>query len=229
MTWISYAVVALIGALVGIGEIVSRNKERPALALRTLPSAAYIAINVSASTTALLLVQQLEWTFGLEADDPALDTIRILVAGFGAMAVLRSSLFVINIGGENVGVGPGALLTGLADVADAAVQRQVRDAVIAARGKLARYAMEGVDLEHAILALPTYCLALSGDVDADRQESLGADVAGLQLNATLDDRQKLILLGLTCISAFGESTVSTALEQFGETMFRKPTAGPSSS
>lgn len=219
MDWPSYLVAGGLGGLVGVTELASRYKSRPGLALLTLPGLMYAVVNVAAACGALLLVRQFGWTLGMQPADPGLPAAQVLVAGFGAMALLRSSVFVVRVGDRDVGVGPGIFLSGTMEVVDAAVARRVDQGRARIRGRLARMAMRSLDFERAVVALPTYCLALSTaalpteDVVqlAERIKSLSA--------SSLANEQKIAVLGLVCIDAFGEAIVATAVDEFGDTMF----------
>jgi hypothetical protein len=81
--------------------------------------------------------------------------------------------------------------------------------------------MKGVDFDQAVIALPTYCLALAGDVGPSGQQALALSISELR-KADIQDSQKLVLLGLECINVFGESIVLAAIQEFGETMFIGP-------
>lgn len=219
MEWVDYSIVAVLGIVVGLGELVSRYKERPVLAVANPPGIAYIAINLAAACGSLLLIREFGWNFGMEPGDDALRATQLLTAGFGAMALLRSSLFVVRVGDRDVGIGPGVVLAGMTEAADLAVQRHLRNAVVRIRGRLARIAAKGVDFDYAVVALPLYCLALSGDVSPERQQELGDQVQSLR-STELPDAQKLVVLALTCMQFFGEATVVAAIEEFGDTLAR---------
>ncbi len=85
-----YLAVALLGAGIGIGELVSRYKDHPTRALISLPGVIYIAINALASVGALGLILTYGWKFG--ADSDTVVPTRLLVAGLGSMALFRSAL-----------------------------------------------------------------------------------------------------------------------------------------
>ena len=83
-----YVAVALIGALVGFGELVARYRDAPGTALRNGAAALYVGINAAAALAALGLIHAFDWTFGAETPD-ALQWTRVLVAGFGGHGDLR--------------------------------------------------------------------------------------------------------------------------------------------
>jgi hypothetical protein len=90
-------VVGGIGAFVGTGELISRYRDAPARALRCPPALLYIAVNSAAACAAYGLVDAFDLTFGAAPGSPTRWT-RVLVAGFGAMALFRSSLFTVRVG-----------------------------------------------------------------------------------------------------------------------------------
>src|SRR5262245_19946959 len=104
----SYLVVFLIGAGVGLGELVSRYRDEPTRTIVTSPAALYVAINGGASVYALFALN----VFGVKPgdDDAQSRLLIVMAAGFGAMAVLRSALFKVRVGDDDIGVGPVAFL-----------------------------------------------------------------------------------------------------------------------
>src|SRR5437870_1536063 len=103
----TYVLVAVLGAFVGATELMSRYRDAPFLSVATWGSALYIGVNTLAAVIALFLLdtfgQQLlsSYSNGLQKD-----AVRIMIAGFGAIAFLRSSLFRIRIDQTDVGIGP---------------------------------------------------------------------------------------------------------------------------
>ena len=71
---------------------------------------------------ALLTIDAFDWTFGVQGGLPTQIT-QVFVASISSMAVLRSSVFTIRIGGSGAHAGPYALIKTLLDSADRAVDR----------------------------------------------------------------------------------------------------------
>ena len=124
MTWF-YVLVGALGAAVAIGELVSHYRDAPMRALATFPALLYIGINAGASLGALALIRAFDWKFGMNGTSSDADVrwTQTLVAGFGALAFFRSSLFIANIGGQDIGIGPSAFLQSVLDAADRGVDR----------------------------------------------------------------------------------------------------------
>ncbi|HYK05731.1 MAG TPA: hypothetical protein VE974_28540 [Thermoanaerobaculia bacterium] len=169
-TWFpdaKYFWVALFGAIVGASELVSRYRDAPERALKSIPAAIYILFNLVTSVAALRLIEIFDWLrptdtakltgIALEIAERRLITMRVLVAGFGAMTFFRSSLFLTRVGNQDVQVGPVTFLQIVLAAADRAVDR-IRGR---ARAEIAQRCMAGVNFDKALLALPTLSLALT--------------------------------------------------------------------
>jgi hypothetical protein len=204
-----YALVVLLGSLVGIAELVARYRDAPTQALETVPAFVYVAVNGVASGAALALVRIFDWDFGQGGD--AKRYIQILVAGFGAIALFRSSLFIVRAGDQDVGVGPSSFLQVMLGAADRAVDR------IRARERATSVSdvMTNVSFAKAHIALPTFCLALMQNVSADDQADLGRDIEALRGSAA-DDRAKVLALGLALMNVVGPTVLKSAVESLGD-------------
>jgi hypothetical protein len=155
-SWLDWAAVAMLGGVVGASELISRYKDHPGAAIQTWPAIFYIAINSAASVGALGLIQANRW-FGPSR------WIQILMAGVGAMAFFRTSLFVVRAGDRDVGVGPSGFLQIFLTAADRAVDRKRA----AARSDAVAAVMKDVDFDKALKALPPYCVVLMNVVGVD--------------------------------------------------------------
>src|ERR1022692_2402103 len=93
-----FVAVALLGALVGGAELVSRYRDAPRAVL------------------ALALIRGYRWTFN--ATGASQRWTQVLVGGVGAMALFRTSLFMVRAGDRDIGVGPGSFLQIFRDAAD---------------------------------------------------------------------------------------------------------------
>lgn len=219
-----YIAVALLGVLVGVGELVSRYRDEPTRALFArqgglIPALLYVTINALAALAALGLIHVFGWTFGGAAELPSTRHTQVLVAGFGAMAFFRSSLFTLRVGGQDVGVGPSSVLQIILDAADRAVDRR------RARGRSGEVSeiMRDVSFEKASEALPAYCLALMQNLSPEDQAELGRQVKALQ-PSTMDDQMKALLLGLAILNFVGMDVLESAVRALGDKIKRVPPA-----
>lgn len=116
------ALAGLFGALVAASELVSRYRDEPLLAIMSLPASTYLALNfiISASVYALLSFYEASLMPVLGGDK----LLTAVVAGFGAMAILRSKFFTFRTErGEDVAVGPDAVVAAFLSAADRGVDR----------------------------------------------------------------------------------------------------------
>jgi hypothetical protein len=204
-----YGLVVLLGSLVGTAELVARYRDAPTQALGTVPAFLYVAVNGIASGAALALVRIFDWDFGQGGD--AKRYIQILVAGFGAIALFRSSLFIVRAGDQDVGVGPSSFLQVMLGAADRSVDRiRARE-----RATSVSEVMKSVSFAKAHVALPTFCLALMQNVSPDDQADLGRDIEALR-GSSADDRAKVLALGLALMNVVGPTVLKSAVESLGD-------------
>jgi hypothetical protein len=113
---------AMLGATAGASELISRYRDEPLSAVASRAGMAYVGVNASVSALTYGLLT--EYSSSLL---PALASDRLLtsvVAGFGSMAVLRSKFFTLRTSsGEDIAVGPDAVVSAFLDAADRGVDR----------------------------------------------------------------------------------------------------------
>jgi hypothetical protein len=221
MTWF-YVLVGVLGTAVAVGELVSRYRDAPMRALATFPALIYIAINAGASLGALALIRAFDWKFGVNgtSSDAAVRWTQTLIAGFGALAFFRSSLFIVHVGDQDIGMGPSAFLQSVLDAADRGVDRTRANA----RSRLVGKVMKGLSFEKAHQSLPTYSLALMQNVPADVQVQIGGQVEKLRA-ATMPDPAKLLILGLLLMNELGGTVLESAVDGLREQIVDDPSGG----
>ena len=203
-----YVWVALFGAMIGASEIISRYRDAPAIALSAPPSIVYLCINIAASVGALALIEIFNWFAGPASIQTT--TQRVLVAGFGAMAVFRSSLFMLRVGNQDVHIGPVTFLESFLGAVDRGIDR-VRGESRAAEAK---ELMSGVNFDKAVIVLVPLCLDLMQNLSTEDGNRLIADVAKIS-GSGADPAMKSISLGLKLMNAVGDGVVRAALRTVG--------------
>jgi hypothetical protein len=207
---------AAIGALVGIGELISRYRDLPFRALLTSSAVVYVAINTTAALGALLLIRVVGWEFGIgsQPGQPSLDaTVRItqvMVAGLGAMVLLRSSLFIIRVGDEEVGVGPSAFLSAMLRACDTAVDR----ARAVARANRVNEVMKGISYAKANEPLVQISARLMQALPAEDLKEL-QDKAKAIGSLPMTEHAKALNLGLLITNYVGSAPLKAAIEALG--------------
>jgi hypothetical protein len=219
-TVLDYAAVAVLGLLVGAGELVSRYKDAPAGALRSGAAMFYMALNVAASVVALALIRVFDWRFGVTSGGAALRWTQVAVAGTAAMALFRTSLFTIHAADRDIGVGPGSFLQIFRDAADRATDRlRAR-----ARGENVSKLMEGISYDKASHGLTTYCLALMQNVPDEEQLALTKSLALLDA-AEIDPAIKVRILGLNLLNVVGPNVLTAAVNSLRKEMTEEQKSG----
>jgi hypothetical protein len=216
-----YTIVAVIGGLLGLCELISRYRDEPALVIRSGAAIGYIFINVAAALIALLLLVIFRVTFNV---DPAqasnkLIVLRLLAAGLGAMAFFRSSLFTLKLGDKDVPLGPGLVLQILLDVTDRATDRNRAGP----RAVVITDIMADIDFEKARLALPAYCFGLMQNVSGAEQTAIRQQVDGLR-QPEISPPIRSYLLGLLLMNVVGEKVLRAAKKSLGTEILRTPPA-----
>lgn len=207
---ISILAVIFIGAAVGAGELVARYRDAPLKAASSPSGIIYIGINALASVVALLLIDKFKWNFGIEDPDARFAT-QLLVAGFGAMALFRSSLFIVRVGNSDVAVGPSGFLQIILAAADRGVDRGQAKS----RADTVAEIMKDVDFTKARLELPMTCFALLQNVPGEEQQAVSREIKQIA-EADVSHHAKVLSLGLTLINVVGELSLRAAVRALGQ-------------
>jgi hypothetical protein len=204
-----FTAAVLLGILVGLAELVSRYRDAPQSVLYKPPALVYLALNGAASGLALALIRAYGWTFGAAADTAR--WTQLLVAGVGAMALFRTSLFTVRAGDHDIAVGPATFLQIFRDAADRAVDRLRASDRSLQVGDL----MDGLDYKKASEGLIPYCLALMQNVPDDEQQKL---VQGVKLLDTepIEPAIKVRILGLLLMNVVGPDVLTAAVDALRE-------------
>ena len=107
---LAYLLAPCFGALVGATELVARYRDKPSAAVSNEPAMLYMAVNAVAALAAFWLVytDRLGAKAEIFGDHKALNAL--VIGGFGAMALFRTSIFNLRVRDATVGVGPAAVL-----------------------------------------------------------------------------------------------------------------------
>ncbi|MDQ3180177.1 MAG: hypothetical protein M3Q33_06625 [Acidobacteriota bacterium] len=216
----SYLAAFILGSLFGIAELISRYRDEPKRALLSWAAFLYIFVNALASVFALNLIRVFGWFMDGEPLQNAYK--QILVAGLGAMALFRSSLFIFRVGKSEINFGPVYVLEILLGVADRAVDRGRGWARSADVGEI----MQNVSFEKAQELLPAYCLALMQNLSREEQEVLATEITSVKAITITDpiaaNRQKSVMLRLKLLSVVGTDLLEQAVKELGNDIRTNP-------
>lgn len=217
--------VVVIGWALGSAELLSRYRDAPYAALQTLGAWAYVLANVVASLVALALIHGLRPEFAFansvgpgEPFDSKWWT-RVLIAGLGAMAFFRSSLFTVRIGNTDVAGGPAFLFQVLLSVAD----RDVDRARAQSRAQAVAEIMRDIDFGKAKAALPAFSFAVMQNVSADEQKQFHQQNDAL-IQAPIDHEIKGLALGLALMNLVGEDVLRVSVASLRRRIIRTEVA-----
>lgn len=208
------------GGIVGASELISRYRDAPMQAVRSPAGVTYVLTNgVVSGLTFGLLSRYSSALFPGLADDALL---RSIVAGFGAMAVLRSKFFTLRTArGEDISIGPDAAVTAILDAADRGVDRARaarRLALVFARSSQITRPAAGPDfLEISIAALQN----LSSDdrtIFVERMKTV--------VESPYPDTLKLQAICYTLISLTGEQNFADIMTNLQAYIDRLPPEEP---
>jgi hypothetical protein len=218
MIWF-YLLSAALGLVIGISEIISRYKDAPAGALRTVSAWLYITINGLASLGAFALVRELPQLSDIGGPPDAATTqlIQALAAGLSAMALFRSSLFTIRVANTDIGIGPAAFLQILLAAADRATDR----ARAQPRAAAVQEIMAGISFARAKEALPSLCFGLMQGVTPEEQTAFAIGVKALE-SSSMEDNFKANSLGLNLMNLVGEQVLRQAVNMLRMDISAKP-------
>jgi hypothetical protein len=218
--------VAALGIAVGVTELVSRYRDAPSFALFTWPAFGYITINALASVAALAVVRTENWQFG--SSGAAVTPTQILIAGFGAMALFRSSLFTIKAGNQDIGIGPSSVLS----ITLVSLDRSVDRLRAADRAGRVTAIMKDVSYPAARQPLPRVAVALMQNLDSAEVAALQTKIDNIS-NEPLPDPTKSLLLGLALTDVVSTAVLSAAKLALGRSILEAgeppgmPPDGPS--
>lgn len=204
-TLANFCIAGALGALLGVAELLSRYKDKPSLLLRVPAAWGYVLLNFAAALGAFLLIRQFGWSFAQSGT--AAVTTQVLVAGLGSAALFRSSLFMVKVGSETVGVGPNVILTSLLDAADRSVDR------VQAQGRLeaVQSTMAEFNFASSHDDLVTACLAAAANVSSSDALALSNSVQALAGSAATP-KGKNLTLGLLVIDVVGAEVLEAAVK-----------------
>lgn len=199
-------IVAVSAGAVGLAELVSRYRSDPRYMLRRSTAAwLYIALNAGAGLVALALIRAFDWTFG---QDEHVELWQALVAGFGAIAFFRSSLFITKIGNTEVSVGPSLVLGALLDACDRDVDRKSAEEISKV---MLRENLGGLDPATVQYALPVLSMALMQNFPPGEQAQLFADLSNVRSDVNLSPEAKMRAIAVHLAKYLGSELVLQVL------------------
>lgn len=202
----SWLLAALFGAVYGLAELTPRYRDAPVQALRSAAASLYVGINAIASLAALWIVRVMSIDFGLP-EGTGREVSQVLLAGFAAMSIFRSSLLIRRVGDEDVAAGPLRALEAVLEASDRGVDRQRARS----RASEVRDVMDGVSLEQARSELPVLVFNLMQNVTRQERIQLAAEVGEIK-ESDLSDQTQVYAIGLALMHLTGRAALQAAVQ-----------------
>ncbi|MDR0604079.1 MAG: hypothetical protein LBG80_07240 [Bacteroidales bacterium] len=206
MVWINIIIVFLFGALFGFAEILQRYANTK-YNFKVWMSYVYIALNGIVAVLALFLIKYFK-----NPDDvlnfKTIEAVNLLIAGFGGMMVLRSSIFSIKHKDDTIEVG----LATLFQVFLSRVERRMKNKAAAYRFTRIAEIMKDVDFELAKQSLFSICTAFIDNFPDEEIISLTNKIEEIS-NSDIENRDKSILLGRFIASFCDEEILDAVIKE----------------
>ncbi|HEX8228428.1 MAG TPA: hypothetical protein VF826_03835 [Chloroflexia bacterium] len=223
MDWITnnldWFLVALLGILAGITDIITRYKDEPRRALFTPPGVLLLVINAAASIVALALIRVFGWV-AVPDGTPSNNASywqqvipQVVAAGLGAILILRSSI-TVKMGEQSINVGLSEVVENTLAATQNALDRKravQRDAKIRKIVNSNIRKAQDFSFEKAYEALPAYALGLMQNL-SDSEKLRFAEQNEVTFQANMPQSVKMRLLLLSVMTAMGESVLEKSVE-----------------
>ncbi len=203
----------LIGFIVSAVELLARYRDDPLRALWSWPALSYALINGGAGLLAAWWLAT--FSKSLVAVDPvahpiAVDGVKLtIVAGFGSLAVLRTSLMKLRtVGGDDISVGPAVIVDQLLSVVDRGVDRHLAEH----RSQIAAQLASQIDFVQQSSSLVALCLVLlqnPSPIEAQQMTTVRSALAG---RTDMPDSIKNMSLVLALLGLVGQKVLAEAVK-----------------
>ena len=211
----SYVAVGTIASAVSLIEVLTRYPNASRQIAKEWAVWTYLGIHVVASLSVLwLLNNYLPLSLELEQTGNAEIIGKVVVAAFGSLALIRSTVFQARVGDRLIDIGPHAFVTALLNATDRSMDRrhaQYRSAVVTE-------IMSEVEFDKAYFDLPVHCFNAMISVSAEEQETFNAKLKQIRDLDTISDHNKTLNLGFMLLNIVGEDLLRQAVEDLGKSI-----------
>ncbi|MCA1556661.1 MAG: hypothetical protein LC747_08240 [Acidobacteria bacterium] len=192
----------MLGMLTAFAEIIGKFSDEPIKSLRTPHALFYHLLNGSISALALFVLK----TYGMLPTNNQEKLQLVLIAGLGSMLVMRSKLFNLKIGGEDVALGPEQIINVFFRFMESEIDR------IRAQSRIdfVRERLFNVDFDK----VHDYSVTMLRAAQAlDTQEKCKAAIQTLRAEQFGDRQMKSYALGFLLLNKMGENFVDKLFDK----------------
>jgi hypothetical protein len=172
---------SVLGMVLAGSEILSRFRDQPVRAALSQPGIIYLLVNALISALVYGLLVRFEASL-----IPAIKTDHLLgaiIAGLGAMAILRSKFFAFQTqAGDNISIGPDVIATAYLDTANRSIDRERAVSRLSLVFSLTKDRVPPADAESALVLSLGSFQNLSKDELKDVKDQIAATYADVGLN-----------------------------------------------
>jgi hypothetical protein len=206
----------MIGLLLAYAELLARYRDNPIRAIWSAPAFVYALVNACTGLLAAWWILTFARTMVAPASSPpaappdsAVDAAKLaMIAGFGALAVLRASLLKLRMNsGEDISVGPAVIIEQLLSVVDRSVDRHLAKR----RSRIASELAVGFAFNQQSTSLVSLCLTLLQNPSPTETQQMTSVRNALAGRHDLSQRVKTMSLMLTLLELVGESVLREAV------------------
>lgn len=193
-----YFIVFTLGMITALAEIIGKFRDEPLKAFRTKEAVGYHVLNGCISAFALWVFVLNDVPFGTSLEK--LNTV--IIAGLGSMLIMRSRLFAIKVGGEEVALGPEQVIKIYFRFMETAIDRK--------RAQSRITFVKAVMSNIAFDTVKNYALTMLDAVqtlDLTRRQSIEQKINAIATEAPSDQEQKSYKLGFLLMDNLGEDIV----------------------
>ena len=178
----------------------------PQIVLRRWSAWIYIGLNALAGVFALTAIDLFGSPFEEKLDTRVRRIVEILVAAFGALAIMRTAVIQVRVDNRDVQIGPHWVLSALL----AFTSKQMSIARARHVQQVTSKIMENVDFEKAKQQLPSYCFLLMKTGD-EEQKAVSREITSIDIQS-MQNKTKSLQLGLIMLELVGEEVLTQAVE-----------------
>lgn len=203
-------VVFLLGASVGMTEIIGRYRDEPWIAVQLPVARLYIIGNGVVSVLALIIIR----AFGMFSEANAI--VIALSAGFGAMAIMRSKFLVLKSGqNEDIPIGLEAIISTTLSAMDRYIDRDQSSH----RWQAAYDALHAIDNDTDLQHLAQLCeasLFSYQNLQTREMEAFRAAIKALAQDTNTNIGLRAVGMGLTMQAISGTDNFKLLAKQYGQ-------------
>ncbi|HZZ89985.1 MAG TPA: hypothetical protein VFE13_16780 [Caulobacteraceae bacterium] len=204
-------VAGLIGIVVAYAELLARYRDDPMRAVLSWPAFSYALVNGGAGLLAAWWLSSFFPSIVAATGAKSIDGAKLaVVGGFGALAVMRTSLLKLKLNsGDEVSVGPAVIVDQLLTVVDRSVDRHLAER----RATIASELAGRIDFQRDGTSLVALCLVLLQNPSATEQQQMSAVLQGLNGRTDIPANIKATSLLLALLGLVGETVLRQAVKQ----------------